>query len=66
MLIAKWDKWQFVVKTLMLGMLSSRSVLSFLVGALFKKFGHFWNMPFIHTVLQRLRCTAAWMVQSKI
>jgi len=32
---------------LMLGALSSRSMLSVLVGALFKKFGLFLNMPHI-------------------
>jgi hypothetical protein len=43
MLIAKRDKWQVVVKILTLGALSSRSALSMLVGALFKKFGLFLN-----------------------
>jgi hypothetical protein len=32
-------------QTLTLGALSSRSALSVLVGALFKKFGHFVNTP---------------------
>jgi hypothetical protein len=39
MLNAKRDKWQFVFKNLTLGALCSRSVLSFLVDALFKTFG---------------------------
>jgi hypothetical protein len=48
MLIAKRDEWQFVVKNLKLCALSSRSALSVLVGALFKKFGLFLNTPRIH------------------
>ena len=35
-------------QTLTLGVLSSRSVLSVLVGALFKNFGLFLNTPPIH------------------
>ena len=37
-------------QNLMLGALSSRSTLSVLVGALFKKFGLFLNMPCIQGV----------------
>jgi hypothetical protein len=44
MLIAKRGKWQFVVKKLSLGALSSRSAPSMLVGVLFKKFGLFLKM----------------------
>ena len=42
MIIAKRGKWQFVIKNLPLGALSSRSVSSLLVGELFKKFGLFF------------------------
>jgi len=35
----------------MLGALSSRSVISVLVGMLFKKFGLFLNVPRIHLLL---------------
>ena len=44
MLIAKWDKWQFVVKNWCY-VLSSSSALSELLGALFKKFCLFLNLP---------------------
>jgi hypothetical protein len=43
MLIAKRGKWHFVVKTLPLGGLSSRSAFSALVVALFKKFSLYLN-----------------------
>jgi len=38
----------FCYKNLTLGVLSSRTALSLLVGALFKKFGLFLNTPRIH------------------
>jgi hypothetical protein len=52
MLIAKRDKWQFVVKTTLVA-LSSRSALSVLVGALFKKFSLFLNTPRMSEVCRK-------------
>jgi len=45
MLIAKREKWQLFCQNLTLGVLSSRSALSVLVGTLFKKLGLFLNTP---------------------
>jgi uncharacterized membrane protein YcfT len=47
-------------QNLTLGALSSRSALSVLVGALFKKFGLFLNTPHIHThqVIKAKECYA--------
>jgi hypothetical protein len=45
MLIAKRDKMTVCCKNLTLSALSSRSLLSVMVGALFKKFGLFLNTP---------------------
>jgi hypothetical protein len=44
-------------QNLMLGALSSRSVLSVLVGALFKKFGLFLNTPRMYQPVVPLRKT---------
>ena len=51
MLIAKRDKLAFCCQNLTLGALSSCSAQSLLVGALFKKFGLFFNMPYMSTCM---------------
>jgi hypothetical protein len=45
MLISETEQMAICCKNLTLGALSSRNALSVLVGALFKKFGLFFNTP---------------------